>query len=251
MLNLRGIQAKHTFSWFNVQGEEMSLCVSTWETADFLRRWPEPCRCFQSSEVLSHLPWCSPNSGWICKETDTVPADKNHTKCFQTVVFVLLFLNKNTKNIILLQYQWKFQVSWGWSFLPSDRRQHSFSPPAGSPGWSGHKGHLRSILYTWTETRVYDTLHPHSQTACILYSKRIGNENLPIVDDDRSLSTWTFFSYNIDELKGVTDGAVRVRPARGLVLPYLQHIVILEHRTTRMTFNSLLPFCPLPLPEEI
>lgn len=59
------------------------------------------------------------------------------------------------------------------------------------------------------------------------------------MDDDGSLSTRALFSDHVDELKGVADGAVRVRPARALVLPYLQHIVVLSHTATFLLLHIL------------
>lgn len=58
------------------------------------------------------------------------------------------------------------------------------------------------------------------------------------MDEDGSLSTRAFVSDDVDELKGVADGAVGVRPAGHLVLPHLQHIVILSQ--TKTTFSLLL-----------
>lgn len=52
------------------------------------------------------------------------------------------------------------------------------------------------------------------------------------MDDDGSLSTRAFLSDDVNELKGVADGAVGVRPAGRLVLPHLQHVVVLSQTAT-------------------
>lgn len=48
------------------------------------------------------------------------------------------------------------------------------------------------------------------------------------MDHSRAILGGALFFHHVDELKGVADGTVRVRPAGGAVVLHLQNIVILS-----------------------
>lgn len=57
------------------------------------------------------------------------------------------------------------------------------------------------------------------------------------MDHSRAILGGALFFHHVDELKGVADGTVRVRPAGGTVVLHLQNIVILSGEGGGGLFN--------------